>query len=358
MIVEKKYISEIKDFEECKELWNELEKGCEMTVYQSFEWNYLLVQEQLNLFMSKFFSKIIIYFVWDEERHIKAILPLIYQRIGNITKWFGRKKGIYILGHGSYSDYLNAIYGEVDEEILELLINTIKVDFGHMMVHFTDLIEGTMFEKCLDSIGIEKQKSDITVAIKRSESAEEYTKNLSKHVRQNLRTSLNRMKKDGVEYRYQIIWGNVEDIGLLNELRELHIMRMSEKNNDKTDIIHKISSSIRIHYRKNKERNNNIVYESMKSMKNSVFVIVYLNDQISGYLYGLKENKVIRIMQNCFNSEYKFYSPMFRGAYDFIVSMYENEDIDSIDFTRGEETYKYQLSGEATILKNYKGIIL
>lgn len=356
MTVEKKYINQIQDFDELKGVWLELEKGQDMTAYQSFSWNRLLVQEQFNTFMSKFFSTIIVYVVKDRSK-VKVILPLIVQKRSNKTKWFGRKKGVYILGHESYSDYLNAIYENIDKESFETLLDRLKKDLEHYIFNFTDLIEGTLFEKYVEQTSITKQESTVSVAVSKVESAENYTQNLSKHVRQNLRTALNRMSKDNIKYEYKVIWGKVDDIDTLDKLRELHIERMSQKNNVDTDLIHRISSAVRIHYRRKKELKNNIVYESMKVMENSVFVIVYLNGQISGYLYGLQEQHTIRIMQNCFRSEYKFYSPMFKGAYDFLLDCYQNDAIQRIDFTRGNESYKYQLAGEETILKQYCGMI-
>ena len=63
----------------------------------------------------------------------------------------------------------------------------------------------------------------------------------------------------------------------------------------------------------------------MKRMNNSIFVIVKLNDVTVGYLYGLMDNRAIRVMQNCFKMEYAFYSPLFRGTYDFLIKQIQNE---------------------------------
>lgn len=354
MRIEKKYISQIQNFDKLKGMWLELEKGQDMTVYQSFSWNRLLVQEQFNMFMSKFFSMIVVYIVMDGN-NAKIILPLIVQKRSNKTKWFGRKKGVYILGHASYSDYLNAVYENIDKESFDILMDNLKKDYADYVFTFTDLIEGTQFEMLVEQTGVAKLDSTVSVAVSKAESAEKYTKSLSKHVRQNLRTALNRMNKDGIEYEHKVVFGKILDIDMLDELRKLHIERMNEKNNVGTDLIHKISSVVRIYYRKKKELHNNIVYESMRTMENSVFVLVYLNGQICGYLYGLQEQHTIRIMQNCFRSEYKFYSPMFRGTYDFLLDCYQKSDIQKVDFTRGNESYKYQLAGVESTLKQYRG---
>ena len=93
----------------------------------------------------------------------------------------------------------------------------------------------------------------------------------------------------------------------------------------------------------------------MKRMNNSIFVIVKLNDVTVGYLYGLMDNRAIRVMQNCFKMEYAFYSPLFRGTYDFLIKQIQNEskNVMQIDFTRGDEPYKYKLGGGEMQLHNY-----
>ena len=93
----------------------------------------------------------------------------------------------------------------------------------------------------------------------------------------------------------------------------------------------------------------------LQRMNNSIFVIVKLNDVTVGYLYGLMDNRAIRVMQNCFKMEYAFYSPLFRGTYDFLIKQIQNEskNVMQIDFTRGDEPYKYKLGGVEMQLHNY-----
>lgn len=64
-----------------------------------------------------------------------------------------------------------------------------------------------------------------------------------------------------------------------------------------------------------KEKNNNVVRESMKCMKQSFCEVVHFNEKIAGFLYSLYDRKAIRIMQNCVNDDFCFHSPMFRDAY-------------------------------------------
>lgn len=351
MRIEKKKILNIDNFLEAKSEWNALENGTEMTVYQTFDWNFLLYREWYATMCSKVVSEVVIYYLFDDVS-LHIILPLIIQKHSTKTKWFGRKKGIYILGHGSYSDYLNAVYKEATSEMFDALLKRVRLDYPKLNIDFTDILETTSLNHYFMSQGIKPANKTVTVCVKKFDSVEQYTSMLSKHTRQNLRTAVNRMNTDHVNYELSVL-GAIDDAELLDKLLATHIERMKVKNNNKTDFVHRVSSLIRITVREYKEKHNNVIYSSMKQMKNSCLVIVYLNSEIAGYLYGLRDRGYIRILQNCFNDKYGFYSPSFRGAYDFIIGCYDDGQVAGIDFTRGDEDYKYKLAGIETKLCEY-----
>lgn len=352
-IVEEKQIKNIEDLYELRVEWENLEHGTDMTVYQSFKWNVLLAKELFNGFFHKYYINLIIYkLVVDKKTEI--LMPIIIHKHSNKTKWFGRKKGLYLLGHASYSDYVNCIYNEASSEDFNMLIRYIAKKNANLRFFFDDIIENTAFDNFLKQTSLNKLDNTVAVYVNLKNNEENFNKMLSKHVKQNLRTAVNRMKRDGIEYRLEIVNKNINDSYILDKLRQVHIGRMLEKNMIKTDIIHLVSSYIRVWYRKYKEMHNNIVYDAMGAMENSVFVIVYLDDSIAGYLYGIKEDCCVRIIQNCFDEQYKFYSPMFRGTYDYILNCIEN-GIEKVDFTRGNESYKYQLNGTEMQLTHYHG---
>lgn len=337
-------INDSLDLEKLCDTWKKIEKSEDMTIFQSYNWNCLLFEEEKKKRLSNFYTKIVVVVVEANDETV-GILPLIIQKHGNKTKWFGRNKGLYILGNGSWSDYLNVVYSDSFKiEYFKALIDYLKENYKGYTFYITDVREHTKFADYLSSSDASPSESEVAVQVEKMESKEEYEKSLSKHTRQNLRTAKNRMDKAEIKYEVKVL-GMIDDDDLIQKLIEVHVARMAEKNMVTTDLIHKISSHIRIRYRKKQEHRNNVVAESMKRMEESCLVIVYLNDDIAGYLYGLRDGSVIRIMQNCVLDEYKFYSPLFRGAYDFILDQYSDESIRVVDFTRGDEQYKYNLGG-------------
>ncbi len=350
--IERVEIRTRQDLEKLHDIWRRLSQGTDMTVFQSWEWNELLFEEEKNRFLSTLFTTIYVYISYREDQ-AAALLPVICQKRSNRTKWFGRKRGLYLLGHESWSDYLNAVYDDAaTQEDLLAMIHRAKEDFHGYLFYATDIRENTLFCDCMQKAQASVTKERIAVQVDLIESKEDYEHSLTKNVRQNLRTAKNRMVKDGFIYDLEVM-GKTQDETLLHRLTELHIARMKEKNNNTEDLFHRVSSGIRIAYRARREKKNNIITESMKRMEASCLVIVRLNDDIAGYLYGLYDRQTVRIMQNCVKAEYRFYSPMFRGAYDFILSQYDSDHPMKVDFTRGNEKYKYDLGGKEITLFSY-----
>lgn len=161
------------------------------------------------------------------------------------------------------------------------------------------------------------------------------------------------MNKDNMEYEWYAK-GTIDDAKTRNTLSTMHINRMRTKNYDKSNLKHRVTSWIRLQVILYSEKYNNIVLKSMATMENSFTLMVKLNGIIVGYIYGLKEyNGTIRIMQNCIDEKYSFYSPMFRGIYDFIMENCCDNNIKKLDFTRGDEEYKYKLGGKEIRLYDF-----
>lgn len=346
MCIEFYRIKKQEDFIQFETDWKKLEKALDMTVYQSLAWNKLLFEEWHNDYINRLTSQIYVVVGRDSEKNV-LIIPVIYQKI---KYWGQRKTGIYLLGYGSYSDYLNVIYDTFPISLFDECIIKMKEKFGTSIL-FNSIVEDTKLSQHL----LKKYKvfnRNVSVAIK-IRSKDEYEASLSKHTRQNLRTALNRMNKDEMNYSW-------EEHGVLKQelaekLVNLHIGRLPAKMKEENNTIMKrIKSYYFLKKRTHKEQTNNIILKSMTNLSNSICVIVKLKDEIVGYIYGLKEdNDVIRIMQNCIDEKYKYYSPTFRMIYDYIIGLCETGKIKEIDFTRGKEEYKYKLAGYETQLLDF-----
>ncbi len=339
------------DFDQLYDKWEKAEQGIDMTVFQSFDWNRLLFDEWNHSKYNKAFSKIEVYVI-ENSGHVMIVPTLIQMHRTKLKLELGRERGAYILGHGSYSDYLNVICDVFLAESFQLYVETVKNKYCGIKLFFNNIREDSMLHKFLYE-EYEHVASMVAVSIKVPQSKEEFKGLLSKHTRQNLRTAFNRMNKDHMEYEWKET-GIIQNHELRHKMMVIHRKRMVEKNRSNRDIIHRVGAFLRTRLICYQETNNNIVQASMATMKNSVAVLVSLKGNVVGYIYGLKDkNGTIRVLQNSIDENYKFYSPMFRGIYDYIMENCETGELKELDFTRGDEEYKYKLGGQETQLFNY-----
>ena len=333
--------------------WEKLENGKDMTIFQSYRWNRLLVEQWLSFTYNRLFSEIIIA-EGIENGEVKVIAPLIVQKHSLGYKWLGRLKGIYFLGIESYSDYMNLIYDAVNDSSFSQIIQAIKVKYPTLPIYFNEVRESTEF--CQWCIGQNPElRKTVSIAVPLPADVDQYHAVLSKNTKQNLRTALNRMHKADLEYEIQVLH-KISDDQLIEQLDRMHITRVEQKDARlKMRMLRYVSNYLRGRYLASKDRKYSITKNSMKRIDDSVVILSKLNGEIAGYMYGLKDHNEIRIMQNCFKDEYAFYSSMFRGAYDYIIETIRNDnsDISVVDFTRGDETYKYKLGGIERMLYHF-----
>ena len=77
MIVEKIRIRHKDDFNTIKILWNNLQDGFDMTVFQSYEWNIKLYMEWHNSLINRITGKIEVFILRTDNGKVIAMLPLI-----------------------------------------------------------------------------------------------------------------------------------------------------------------------------------------------------------------------------------------------------------------------------------------
>ncbi len=353
--VEIKLIRKTDDMVPLYDDWSKLETGNDMTCFQTFFWNSLLVEQWKHSIYDKQFSKIYFYIV-KKNGQVKIIAPLLVQSVSVHFMDIGRKKGIYFLGTNGATDYLNFIYDEFDKDAFNRLFQALHTDFKGYKIRLELIREKTKVNYFLRDNNYHLSGHFTSASVHVFDSPEEYTKILSKNTRQNIRTAINRVKKDKLDYELSILTGR-QPFQLVKNLDAIHSTRVADirKKELSKNYVKRFYMSVQNKIVAMKEKKYNIILENMTNNENSVFVIVKLDKQIVGYLYGIKDKNVIRILQNCYDKSVGRYSPMFRGCYDFILGecTYHKFGVEEIDFTRGDESYKYKLGCEENNLNYY-----
>lgn len=319
--------------------WRTLASGPDMTYFQSFEWYKMLSDLNCNIKDSRFE---IGYAVLREDGVIKMIAPLWVVR-----RSFGKlnRKGIYLFGRGQWSDYLNFIYNDWDKNAAANLFGYIKNIFKIDRFYFENLkAESHLAEFIKNNIKNVSVTENICVGLHLPESEEEYNRILSKNSRQNIRTARNRAEKDNIEFIYNLNDENID----LNDFSKFRSVRVTEKNrfdgmNLKWRIFNFVSTRIlRRGWYKFKE------YAPYTHDRNSRFISLKTKDGTlcAAFNYGIdsKHHQIV-LMAVSTNENYARYSPGILLLHTFILNIIEQKEILSVDFTRGNERYKYALGG-------------
>jgi len=315
--------------------------GCEyMTPFQYYNWQIIVKSEHRSNLIRSLLCRLRYAVLFSNENNVLAIAPFYIKRIG-------RKKGIFFIGSGGgSSDYLDFIYGEsiTKEQILKLLNDTAE-KFQCESASLGFIWAGSKSYEILTNNSNFKHDNQVTcVRLILPKSYEEYKALLSKNSRQNIRTAKNRLKKDGFQSRTVVLDNEIVPSNLAKELQKIYMMRFNEKNNDKI----KIKEILKVQYKKYKLFKFNPFYSSMINNKNSFTAILYIDDIIASYCYGLKDvNGNIFIMQVAINMNYTRYSPGMILFSNIIENLYEKaqDKLPIIDLTSGDERYKYALGG-------------
>lgn len=279
---------ELGDHASLRDIWHRLEAGPDMTFFQKYEW-----YETIRRFVPEAKGIECGYYVVEKDGVAVMIAPLWI--VTRTIRWVNRP-GVFLLGRKGYSDYLNLIYDDFDENAFRSLVEYVKTLHGVKVWNFEYLPDSTLLTHIRKNIGqriyVPKHESALTycgVTLPADES--EYMKSLSQKTRQNIRTAINRAKKDGV--------------------------------------------SLVINYDDNGMRR-----------------LLTIKDESTGEIaaffnYGVDEaHRTIVVVTAGVNRKYARYSPGLVCAKDFICHCINSGKISYFDFTRGVEPYKYWLGAK------------
>lgn len=335
---------ELGDHASLRDIWHRLEAGPDMTFFQKYEW-----YETIRRFVPEAKGIECGYYVVEKDGVAVMIAPLWI--VTRTIRWVNRP-GVFLLGRKGYSDYLNLIYDDFDERAFRSLVEYVKTHHGVKVWNFEYLPDSTLLTHIRKNIGrriyVPKHESTLTycgVTLPADES--EYMKSLSQKTRQNIRTAINRAKKDGISL---VI--NYDDNGMRQQCAEVRNewMKMKVKRDDSM-----ISLKGKIYLKARW-----LMYERfvIKFPKYSPIVdtdstrLLTIKDESTGEIaaffnYGVDEaHRTIVVVTAGVNRKYARYSPGLVCAKDFICHCINGGKISYFDFTRGVEPYKYWLGAK------------
>ena len=324
--------------------WRKLETGNDMTYFQLYDWYKMLIGLQQK---DSWAHEIVFCSVIDASGKTIMIAPLWIVKF-----FFGKRdtKGAYLFGRRGWNDYCNLIYYSFCGEALEALFKEIKRKYNITRFVFENLnVNTSLYNFLKENYPLTKVKNQINVAVHLPDDKDSYLKLLSKHSKQNIRTAQNRALKDGIEY---VI--NEDDTRMsVEEFLQYRKMRVSKKNRlTHGNLWHQIRNrlSLIVRYRFPE-------YTPMEHDKNCHYLSCRTSsvELMGAFCYGIDVyRKEIVIMAVSLNMNYQRYSPCMLAAYHFIISHLEDPKIRVVNFTRGNEKYKYVLGGTEHYSKSFE----
>lgn len=321
------------DFALLKNDWLSLEQGKDMSYFQTFDW-----YESINDIVPAKGEVVFVEVLKGED--VKLIAPLWILRH---TYYFVNKRGCYFWGKDGFADYLNFIYRDFDEKALDELFVFIKTEYGTMRYFLEFLKKETDVVMYLEKLFPNIQKTSFSyAAITLPDDVNNYVKSLSKHARQNLRTAHNRSIKDGLSFKCSIIekCSNVQLRQKCEQIRQQRIPIKQQRAKRGWSWLTKlhlfIDSKLRI----------SIPYKSVLDVeKNGNLLLITCEEDVAAFFYyGLEhQKKRVIVMTAGTNIKYARYSPGFYYMFQQIQNWINDYTINIVDFTRGNEKYKYDL---------------
>lgn len=227
----------IDEIKRIKDIWLYLQTGSDMTYFQTYSWNRMLVD----------FTPVIpqadcgYFVIFNSKGNPSMIAPLWVLR--HRVRVFN-SKGIHFIGRNSFSDYLNLIYREFDPAAFRYLCSYLRKRYGKIKWYIHELKDDTEFSRHLSSLGnAAKEKTTECVALTLPHGKEEYLSSLSKSTRQNLRTASNRAQKEGVDFEIVMDYSSFDkasDLALLDAMRNHWSSRRAALNPVKLPLFKKI----------------------------------------------------------------------------------------------------------------------
>ncbi len=328
--------------EQLREQWNLLEVGEEMTAFQSHSWyrslnKHYQTETRQNKIRTWFFA------VAYEKEQAVMIAPLQFVKVGVSFHGIGTKKGIYFMGRIGYTDYCNFIYKDFSAEAVDSILDAVSKKY-HTKRFCLELVEES---SSLAKYICERYHPSFTTNtcgdLVLPETFDAYHSSLSKSMRQNIRTALNRQKRDNIVFTHEFTCDplDMETRNTLMEIRAVRVQQHREQARQRTSWKGKLVGKIGSWERKLLVKQHNVMYEDLDTW----CFLVKKDGEIAGFFWGIHdlEKKKYYVIYAGVSEKYGWYSPTISHFYEYLNEIYENgaaQNIVVFDFTRGGEKYK------------------
>lgn len=324
-------------------LWEKLySQNRTATFFQSFSWNLCLEQRFRSLHFMKYRNCVLEYLIVDEE----VIAPLVINK---------SEKCITILGNEESSDYLSYIHGNITVDYLAEAISRIMVQYANYSFRLCKINESSLMYKAIEKLDEKvkfREAYTTSCVMVLTDYEKSFYDSLSKSKRQNFRTSLNRIEKDGHSYQIETHYGKIDNKKSV-ELYRVYFQRRTDCDEQPKGEFKKLYSTLRYILGVSRLGDCKDVLSNYAKNSEVFLATIKIDGILAAYCEGGYSNdgKRLCIARVATNSDYYKYSPGMLMFVNIIESL--KNQIDCFDLTRGTEQYKFDLNGVLHLNHSY-----
>ena len=303
-----------------------------LTPYQSYEFlsKIKLGKNDRNPFET-FGYKEQNFVLFDEKEQPLAIAPFY-------SKKKNGKYNVLFRGYVSSAGHLDFIYKSnfsYDDYIY--MMNEIKKYYKTGIINFDRISEKSSIYKYALQEKKFHMESSVLVTIKLPSEYDEWFSGLSKSVRQNVRTSYNRMKKDGIDFNYLLYYEEAPQGKTEKDIVKLFSRRLCDHSKINSKFVEKV-----LYYLKRKHPMTLGIIKHPKY----VGATLYIEDKLAAYFEGFitNDNRIL-VPRLSINIDYGRYSPGGILINETMKKIINDKKISEFDLQRGDEPYKYSYGG-------------
>ena len=316
-----------------KDAWNTLyNHNIQLTPYQ--EYSYCSIIDEYSAILRRHRLKNVIYELRNSHDQTIMLTPLHIETT--------KKQSIaHIWGKFSQSGHLDFIYDEqIQTEAFLSAMNLINKDIGNVKFVLDHIAEQSKLNEMIQTGYLSSHytlRKNTCIQIPLTTSFNDYLNSLDKQVRQNLRTSFNRLKTDKRTYKVQTYVNQAIPSDLLAQLFKLYWKRILDK---------KITLGLKRFLPVFLRMRLNPTIIALKKLTNVYYSIIYIDKTIAGFCAGFtSRNGKIILPFLAINSTLSRFSPGGILITETIKFLIENHDYKYFDLSRGDEKYKYTYGG-------------
>jgi len=334
-------------FAHLADAWRSLEAGSDLTAFQRFDWMALVNEHAARERASRFSVRTRYYLV--ERAGVPVLIAPLRAHLTSLSP--GHRRGIHLSGRHGPADYLNLVYADFDPVAVSKALTAAVRDFGVSTFRWERMLIGTSAYRWASGLPGAWSDERGAVSLQLPSSGNQYASLLTKGTRQNIRTAWNRARTDGVHLEVTVSSDLSHDEAC--ELADLKRRREYSRRARDASGAGKIVAGLRGAYFAGLFAPHDEALEAMTRTAHPWVLRVLADGQVCAFAFGLGDTfggrRTLRLLQVGIDERFSRYSPGLLGLHHFIVSEASAgcPNWDVVDFTRGEEPYKFQLGGKA-----------